>query len=144
MSTTTEKLQKLDDILEMQQPDQRDRLTEWVEEGLLDEKNGGKVLLVPSDGRPMTISYDGRPFNFNASGRRVPRRVAIEMLRCFGKNGINQGRDVSSGFTRAEWVRLKPQDREMYSALGIENPSFVSQYLTHVPDTERVEDNEEE
>lgn len=136
---------RLDDILELPEPEQTRAIRAWIEEGdqTIDDPYGGKVLIKTVDDKPVTIRHRGQEYKFTPAGKRLPRRVALDLLLAFGKNGYMRGRDQATGMTRAEWVALRPSEREIYQAAGIKEPQFIETYLTHIPDTPRSGDEED-
>ena len=130
----TQTVTRLDDILELGEPMRTNALKQWIYEGDHDYVHDGRVLIKTADGSTITFPFNGKPFVVPPQGRRVSRRVAVELLRMLGKNGYLRNRDIQSGFTRGQWARLKKEDKEYYKARGIEKLEFITTYLTHVPD----------
>ncbi len=125
---------KLDWILRLPEPEKTKQLREWLEQ---DHEGDGRVLLKTASGKPMVVRYRGQVLDFNAQGRRVPRRIAIDLLILFGERGIYRGRDQATGFTREAWARLSDEEKRLYDEKQIR---FLDDYLTHVPDGEGPEE----
>lgn len=120
---------RLDDILfHMEEPERTRYLRLWVD---ADHFGDGRVLIKPASGKPMVVRLHGQEFAFTAQGRRLPRRLAIELLLNFGEQGLYRGRDQATGFTRLQWTTLKPEVKALYDP---EKLYFLEDYLTHVPD----------
>jgi len=128
------KYRKLDHILRLPEPERTHRLREWIEE---EHEGDGRVLIRSASGKPMTVRYRGQVLDFNQQGRRVPRRVAIDLLLLFGENGLHRGRDQATGFTPEQWVNLRPEYKRLFDEKQIR---FLEDYLTHVPDGEGAEE----
>ena len=120
---------RLDDILfHMEEPDRTQYLRLWVD---ADHFGDGRVLIKPASGKPMVVRLHGQEITFTAQGRRVPRKLAIDLLLNFGEQGLYRGRDQATGFTRLQWTTLKPEVKALYNP---EKLYFLEDYLTHVPD----------
>lgn len=125
---------KLDDILfHTEEPERTQLLRAWLD---ADHLGDGRVRIAPASGKPLVIRYQGREWTFGPEGRRVPRRVAIDLLLSFGERGLYRGRDQATGFTRLQWTTLKPEIRALYDESKI---SFLDDYLTHVVEVEEPE-----
>jgi hypothetical protein len=122
---------RLDDILfRSEEPERTQLLRAWVD---ADHLGDGRVRIAPASGKPLVIRYQGREWTFGPEGRRVPRRVAIDLLLNFGEQGLYRGRDQATGFTRLQWTTLKPEVRALYDESQI---AFLDDYLTHVVEAE--------
>jgi len=126
---------RLDTILfRLGEPEKTMRLREFLEE---DHEGDGKVLLKPASGKPFSVRWQGKQLDFAAQGRRVPRRLAIDLLLAFGEQGLYRWRDQATGFTRVEWTNLAPEMRRLYDESQLR---FLEDYLTHVPDGDEAEE----
>ncbi|MCX2725996.1 hypothetical protein OO015_00545 [Thermomicrobium sp. 4228-Ro] len=122
---------RLDDILfRTEEPVRTQLLRAWVD---ADHLGDGRVRVAPASGKPLTIRWQGREWIFGPEGRRIPRRVAIDLLLNFGEQGLYRGRDQATGFTRLQWTTLKPEVRALYDESQI---VFFDDYLTHVVEAE--------
>lgn len=122
---------RLDDILfHMEEPERTWYLRQWVD---ADHFGDGRVLIKPASGKPMVVRLHGQEIAFTAQGRRVPRKLAIDLLLNFGEQGLYRGRDQATGFTRLQWTTLKPEVKALYDP---EKLYFLEDYLTHAVDHE--------
>lgn len=120
---------QLDEILEMSEPRKTNVLRQWL--NTIDEKHMGQVLVKANRGSTFTATYRNRPVKVPPRGVRVDRRIAVELLNQYGKNGIYYGMDQETGMTPSRWRGMSPEQRERYDR----EPNFIDRYLTHIPDT---------
>ena len=132
---------RLDDILDLGEPERTRAIRAWIAAGDLMDGDEASVLVKTSDGKPLPTEYrnkHGRQVVVDHNGRRVSRRRALDMLLKYGKSptgkwqGQYLGRDQRTGFTKASFINYIRRNPELEDVYG--EPSFITNYLTHVPD----------
>lgn len=142
--------QRLDDVLSIQDPVLREAAVDaWVVGGS-SAMDDSRVKLVTSDRKKMqthlTLGNDKKKLTFDSNGRRVSRRVAVELLEKFGEGGIFRGVDPYSMYSPMTWAAFKVGNPPISEALVIAQkaignwpegvPNFLLNYLTHELDGE--------
>lgn len=126
----------LDEILALPEPLRMEALTEFIEDNNMD----GEVLLKTNDGKPMTVVlHNGRKVNISNRGKRVGRRLAVDMLLLFGRYGQYYQKDLATGITVGGWAAMPPKMRERYADFDLK---FIEQYLYHAVDADAGEGDE--
>jgi hypothetical protein len=115
---------RLDDILEMPEPDRGEILEEWV---LHDEP----VKIRSASGKPMEVRMNGETIVFPPAGRRVGRRTAVYLLQFYGKHSPFLGRCQATGYDELGWMMLNEEERKRLEKFY----KPMTDYLTHIPDT---------
>lgn len=133
---------RIDDILNLREPHR----TYAIEELVGDEDPYGvdddeKVLIKTHDGKPVTLHFRGRKINISPKGRRVPRSLAVELLRDFGKDGYYTGKCLRTGIRKSEFDMASDENRRRMGWHEGMPLHFFTSYLTHIED-EPVEDDE--
>jgi len=138
----------LADIMSTGYPERARVLEAWVTAGQEDPE-GGLIKLRTSDGKELvTTRYDkrtGKPIVIGPNGRKVPRKLAIELWYDYGPEGRYRGIDQATGYSRSAWVAFKNRNPEqaalIVAALGHE-PRFIENHIVH--DTSDWEKQEQE
>ena len=145
--------QRLDDVLALQDPVLREAAIEAWTVGAGSAMDDSRVKIVTSDKKKMqthlTIGNEKKKLAFDSNGRRVSRRMAVELLEKFGAAGIFRGVDPYSMYTPMTWAAFKVGNPPIAEALTIAQkalgnwpdatPTFLLNYLTHELDGEVAE-----
>lgn len=121
----------LQDIMEYPYPERQFMLEDWLEAS--GDDPSGTVKIGTPDGKPMHFMYKGKVFNVPPAGKRVSRKLALELIIKYGKDGHYYGRDQRTGLMVDDQFGLT-EEQEKWAARQQFN--FLTNYLIQVDENE--------
>lgn len=98
----------------------------------------GLVKVRPSEGGSFKVKHAGEDYSFPPKGTFIDRRLAIELLLDWGREGTYRYFDQATGFTEDAFFALPEEIQKRYDYGKAMN--FDTRYLTHI--TQSAEDSE--